>query len=98
MDYDKDESIQTETDSPNTIETGKNEQHPFDRLMFGSSRNKHHVEDEKRATETPAEDNLLNQVNLEEILMHIDSLVGTAKQLKPMFSKIKPLFDQFLKK
>jgi hypothetical protein len=97
MDYDKAESIQTETDSPNSIETGKNE-HPFDRLMFGSSRNKQHTDDEKKATETPTEGNLLNQVNLEEIMMHIDSLVGSAKQLKPMFSKIKPLFEQFLKK
>jgi len=94
MDYDNDESIQTETDSPNSIETGKNE-HPFDRLMFGSSRNKNHLAVEKKATETQAE---ANQVNLEEVMMHIDSLVGTAKQLKPMFSKIKPLFDQFLKR
>jgi len=97
MDYEKDEGIQPETDSPNPTETEDNE-HPFDRLMFGSSRSKKQIGEEKKAVDTPAEDNLLNQVNIEEIMMHIDSLVGSAKHLKPMFSKIKPLFEQFLKK
>jgi hypothetical protein len=99
MDYDNNESIQTEADSPSPkeIESGNNE-HPFDRLMFGPSRNLKHTGDEEKSPETPAEDNLLNQVNIEELMMHIDSLVGSAKHLKPMFSKIKPLFEQFLKK
>jgi hypothetical protein len=94
MDYDKEEHIQSEIESPNPTETRYSE-HPFDRLMFGPSQTKKH---EKKPTETAGEDNLLNQVNIEEIMVHIDSLVGSAKQLKPMFSKIKPLFEQFLKK
>jgi hypothetical protein len=97
MDYDKDESIQPEIDSPNPTKTGANE-HPFDRLMFGPGRNKKQIGEEKESADSSEEDNLLNQVNIEEIMMHIDSLVGSAKHLKPMFSKIKPLFEQFLKK
>lgn len=97
MDYDKEEHIQSKIESPNPTEIQYSE-HPFDRLMFGPSQSKKHVDHEKKSTETSGEDNLLDQVNLEEIMMHIDSLVGSAKQLKPMFSKIKPLFDQFLKK
>ncbi|MGM0902420.1 MAG: hypothetical protein ACQEXB_15140 [Bacillota bacterium] len=97
MDYDKVDNSQQEIDSPNPKETVDNT-HPFDRLMFGPGQNKRHLGDDKKPAETQAEDNLLNQVNLEEIMMHIDSLVGSAKQLKPMFSKIRPLFEQFLKK
>ncbi|WP_053361881.1 hypothetical protein [Bacillus sp. FJAT-27251] len=70
----------------------------FDRIMFGPGRT------EERKTKDPSisgDVNLgqsQNQINLEEIMVHIDTLVDSARQLKPMFSKIRPFFDQFLKK
>jgi hypothetical protein len=70
----------------------------FDRIMFGPGRT------EERQQESPSifgdvnQGHSQNQINLEEIMVHIDTLVDSARQLKPMFSKMRPFFDQFLKK
>ena len=69
-------------------------EHPFDRLMFGPrERNQSTVENEQEKDNT-----ILDQINAEEVMSYIDTLMGTAQQLKPMFSKIRPFVDQFLKK
>jgi hypothetical protein len=69
--------------------------HPFDRLMFGSnSKTSRLTDDEKLDLDTESS----NQVNLEELMVQIGTLMDSAKHLKPMFHKIRPLIEQFLKK
>jgi len=93
----EDENIQSNEINEYSQET-ESKEHPFDRLMFGSRQNSNHSDKKKAESKETESDNLLNQINIEEIMMNIDSLVGSAKQLKPMFNKIRPLFNQFLKK
>ncbi len=89
------------TQSDENIQHTKNDEikeHPFDRLMFGSRQTSNHSTEKKAGSKVSEYENLLNQINIEEIMTNIDSLVGSAKQLKPMFNKIRPIFNQFLKK
>ncbi|SEN14892.1 hypothetical protein SAMN05192533_109172 [Mesobacillus persicus] len=99
FDYQEEESndsITTNTEEKHSFGNRK-EEHPFDRMMFGPSRSKHsHPTEPEPRTEDKKD--ILNQINLEEIMGHVDALMGSAKELKPMFNKIRPLIDQFLKK
>jgi hypothetical protein len=69
------------------------EENQFDLLMFGPGRKEKRQPEE----EVPRQGDF-NQINLEEVMGHIDTLVDSARQLKPVFSKIRPLLNQFLKK
>jgi hypothetical protein len=72
--------------------SGGAEGNPFDLLMFGPGRAKRQPE-----AEAPMPGDF-NHINLEEVMGHIDTFLDSARQLKPVFSKIRPLFNQFLKK
>ncbi|MBM4764241.1 hypothetical protein [Bacillus sp. B15-48] len=72
-------------------------QHPFDRMMFGSRTNPPQSQKNQDDQKDDSSKNS-DSVNLEELLTQIDTLMESAKQLKPMFSKIRPFFTQFLKK
>lgn len=97
FDYKEERNLPTtkNTEDDHSFEKRSAEENPFDRLMFGPSRSKKPQSPEPKQED---ESNILNQVNLEEIMGHIDALMGSAKELKPMFNKIRPLIDQFLKK
>lgn len=41
---------------------------------------------------------LLQNINYLELMEHVDTLMTSAGQLKPLFTKIKPLFEQFINK
>lgn len=101
MDFDYQEEESNHSTTTNTDDNqsfgNRSEEHPFDRMMFGPSRSKQsHPTEPKPRTEDKSD--ILNQINLEEIMGHVDALMGSAKELKPMFNKIRPLIDQFLKK
>ncbi|KKK36953.1 hypothetical protein WQ57_16345 [Mesobacillus campisalis] len=70
----------------------------FDRIMFGPGRTEGRQQEDPSIFGDVNQGHSQNQINLEEIMVHIDTLVDSARQLKPMFSKIRPFFDQFLKK
>lgn len=83
------EEVEKEVDSNETREA-----HPFDRLMFGPMT--HSTRSERKQADP--ENSSSNQLNFEELMTQIDTLMTSAKELKPMFAKIRPFFDQFLKK
>lgn len=91
------ENTQSEAINPHS-NTDSSKVHHFDRLMFGTRRTPHHSDESKAEAKMTEDDNFLNHMNIEEIMTHIDSLVGSAKQLKPMFNNIRPLINQFFKK
>jgi hypothetical protein len=69
------------------------EEDPFNRFMFGTrKRMDEPVEKEKVG------DSFLEKVNLEELLDHVDLLMSSAKQLKPLVRKLSPFVQQFINK
>ncbi|MFE8700365.1 hypothetical protein ACFYKX_07060 [Cytobacillus sp. FJAT-54145] len=42
--------------------------------------------------------NILQNVNYIELMEHMDTLMNSAKELKPLLSKVRPLIDQFTNK
>ncbi|CAM3662717.1 hypothetical protein [Mesobacillus zeae] len=67
---------------------------PFSRMMFGpvERSNKTAVKERQGKSE------LLENVNMEELMHHVDNLLSAAHGLKPIFQKARPLLDQFLGK
>ena len=68
----------------------------FDHFMFGRSREIEEVE------ESVNNDFLLNKylgkIDLDEVMHHVDTLITSARELKPLMGKVRPLFDQFIEK
>ena len=42
--------------------------------------------------------NLLNQVNTEEVMKNIDSFIETAQEFKPLWTKLYPHIQKWIKK
>jgi hypothetical protein len=59
---------------------------PFTRMMFGS-RN----EDKETMYHQPS-------LDFEELMVSIDTLIDSAKNLKPLFQKVLPVIEQLWKK
>jgi hypothetical protein len=64
----------------------------FTRLMFGSGGG-----NEKKVTQ-PTTDPSQASIDFDELMVNIDSLVESAKNLKPLFQKVYPLVEQIWKK
>ncbi|MGE6260209.1 hypothetical protein ACQKCU_20400 [Heyndrickxia sporothermodurans] len=82
--------------------------HPFDRMFFP---NRHSLQGrekiEEKLPEQGSMDELfhnilnnpkLNNVNLDEIMNHVDNLFTSLNELKPLFNKFSPYLTKFLSK
>lgn len=68
---------------------------PFAHFLFGSKKRN----EEKSIPEVPEESTEKNtNLNLDEIIIHVDTLMESAHKLKPLFSTIQPLFEKFINK
>ncbi|MBS4172037.1 hypothetical protein [Bacillus sp. FJAT-49736] len=87
--------------------------HPFDTMFFGTRhqnrpmRNNRRTQNPTGQNETPSTDGwldgLLNNkhlsnVNLDELMKHVDQLIISLNELKPMFQKVSPLIERFIQK
>ncbi|MDF2039287.1 hypothetical protein P2R12_20350 [Cytobacillus oceanisediminis] len=80
-----------------------------DWLFGGRSRNAHEADEwllggksrETNERDNPPNENgnnILNNINFEELMGNIDTLMTSAHQLKPLLKKAGPLLEMFLKK
>lgn len=65
----------------------------IDHFMFGGQREK-----EKGSENKSSLSGILGQIDVIEVLNHVDTLMTSAKELKPLLGKVKPLFDQIIDK
>jgi len=80
----RDQSIHEESESDND----------FRHFMFGNS-----TGEETKARDSKSTDSgFLNQIDLGEILFHVDTLITSAKELKPLFGKVRPYFNHLIDK
>ena len=63
-------------------------------LLGGKSRETHESDNSPNENGT----NILSNINLEELMGNIDTLMTSAHQLKPLLKKAEPLLEMFLKK
>ncbi|MCM3570005.1 hypothetical protein [Neobacillus mesonae] len=86
------ESFQPEQYTPKEIED------PFTALMFGNRR----AEEHKR--QLPADQPLYHpygfysNIDLDAMFGHIDTLIESFRGLKPLFQKVYPVIEQYIKK
>ncbi|WHY63106.1 hypothetical protein [Cytobacillus firmus] len=78
-------------------------------LFGGRSRNAHEADDwllggkrrettERESSGKENENNILNNINVEELMGNIDTLMSSAHHLKPLLKKAGPLLEMFWKK
>ncbi|WP_436375347.1 hypothetical protein [Cytobacillus sp. BC1816] len=100
------ESAQDEKESDRRAEEAQGN---GDWLFGGRSRNAHEADewllggkdrktDERESPPKENGNNILNNINLEELMGSIDTLMTSAHQLKPLLKKAGPLLEMFLKK
>ncbi|RLQ97203.1 hypothetical protein [Falsibacillus albus] len=71
---------------------GQNQQkHPFDIMVFGQREN-NEIQEMKQESNMDA---VLNGIDIDEMMGHIDSLVDSFSYFKPYFKKMTPLIDIF---
>jgi hypothetical protein len=73
------------------METAQNSEDRFSQFMFGTRRE---TENEPSEIETGTQPS----INYEEIMIHFDTLMESAKNLKPLFQKVYPFVEQIWKK
>jgi hypothetical protein len=69
----------------------------FDQFMFGRPRNNEESSEQRVKNDSPF-NKYLGQIDLDEVMYHVDTLITSARELKPLVGKVKPLFDQFIEK
>jgi hypothetical protein len=69
--------------------------HEADEWLLGGRSRK---SDEKEDPPNENGKNILNNINFEELMGNIDTLMTSAHQLKPLLKKAGPLLEMFLKK
>jgi hypothetical protein len=69
----------------------------FDHFMFGQPRHKEESSEQNAKNDSPL-NKYLGQIDLDEVIYHVDTLITSARELKPLVSKVKPLFDHFIEK
>jgi hypothetical protein len=70
---------------------------PIDDFMFGRSRKTEETSEESVNSDSPL-NKYLGHIDLDEVMYHVDTLITSARELKPLMGKVKPLFDQFIDK
>jgi hypothetical protein len=66
----------------------------FTSLMFGSRRDS----DGQRSQQRPEPKQNQSAIDYEELMVNIDTLLDSARGLKPLFSKVYPFIEQLWKK
>ena len=69
----------------------------FDHFMFGRPRDKEETSEQSVNNDSPL-NKYLGQIDLDEVMYHVDTLITSARELKPLVGKVKPLFDHFIEK
>ncbi|MBT2642694.1 hypothetical protein J7I80_10690 [Bacillus sp. ISL-41] len=69
----------------------------FDHFMFGQPRYKEESSEQSEKNDSPL-NKYLGQIDLDEVMYHVDTLMTSARELKPLVGKVKPLFDHFMDK
>ena len=77
--------------------SGQQEYDHFDHFMFGRPRKKEEASEESNNNDSPL-NKYLGQIDLDEVMYHVDTLITSARELKPLVGKVKPLFDHFIDK
>jgi len=84
-------------------ETHDMEQDPFTRFLFGERRNNHFQQHGvKDRNQSPSNDEnqlneLLSNVNVEDLMKNIDTIMSSASQFKPLLNKLGPLINKWIK-
>lgn len=66
----------------------------FDTFMFGGARKEYSSKEKKKSSYS----DILDQIDVDEVLHHVDNLIESARDLKPLLGKVRPVLDQFLNK
>lgn len=66
----------------------------FDSFMFGGPRRTEKQPQNRKYSYK----GILDQIDLDEMVHHVDTLIGSAKELKPLFGNVRPLLEQFINK
>jgi hypothetical protein len=74
------------------METNQSSEDHFSQFMFGTKRKADQSEPSEFETGTQP------SINYEELMIHIDTLMESAKNLKPLFQKVYPFVEQIWKK
>ncbi|MBS8263075.1 hypothetical protein DYI25_01335 [Mesobacillus boroniphilus] len=69
----------------------------FDQFMFGRPSNKEEESEQSVKNNSPL-NKYLGQIDLDEVMYHVDTLITSARELKPLVGKVRPLFDHFIEK
>jgi hypothetical protein len=69
----------------------------FDHIMFGGQRNIAESNDQPAEPSSPLS-KYLDQIDLDEVMYHVDTLITSARELKPLLGKVKPFFNQIIDK
>ncbi|KIL50014.1 hypothetical protein [Jeotgalibacillus soli] len=72
--------------------------HPFDDWIFGSRRKESVANKEKVSISPNQQENFLNNVNVEDLFVTMDTLVKSFNKIKPLIKEAKPYFLPLLKK
>ncbi|WP_456271815.1 hypothetical protein [Bacillus sp. AK031] len=69
-------------------------QHPFDIMVRGRRQEHSHDEHGEKnvLSETSEED-----INYGDLMAHVETLMGAASELKPIFNKFLPLLNKWMK-
>jgi hypothetical protein len=63
-------------------------------FMFGDHRRNDRNDNESHSEGS----SFLSQIDFDEVLHHVDTLISSAKELKPLFGKVRPYIDNFIDK
>lgn len=72
----------------------KDHDDPVDAFMFGNTK----ARGDSGKNPSSDENGLLDQVDLGEVIQHVETLMTSAKELKPLIGKMRPLLDLFMNK
>jgi hypothetical protein len=84
-------------DTEESSDEHEQEYNHFDQFMFGPPRNKEKASEQSEKNNSPL-NKYLGQIDLDEVMFHVDTLITSARELKPLVGKVKPLFDHFIEK
>lgn len=101
---------QLNNSQPKTQEENTRKVHPFDNMFFGN-RNRH-MRNERLNRSQPETNNSpqtdwlngilnnkhLSNVNMDELMTHVDQLIVSLNELKPMFKKVAPMLQSLIQK
>lgn len=70
----------------------------LDSFMFGGRSSDFPEKSEATHTNSDKINDLMNNIDIFEVMGSIETLVHSAKQLKPLYQKVSPFIEQFIKK